>query len=170
LLKGQFKEKLDYSKIFGKQHEKYTFIRNNIHTQLNIHQNLYNDMIDFDSTTQSYYEKELKKKKQIYTKTEYDVMQTKNEIMKSRQVLDDIKGKISEKLELISKRKKTNEKIFTDIQNHLKEYFKDFVRLDRIFKGFKEGDIHAFIAKFKQGQIQYNGSNMLVKNYIQIYF
>jgi hypothetical protein len=162
MLKGQFKEKLNYSKIFGKQHEKYTFIRNNIQTQLNIHQNLYNDMKDFDSTTRSYYEKEMKKKKQIYTKTEYDVMGTKNEIMKSRQALENIKCKISEKMELISKRKKTNEKFFRENKNHLKEYFKDFVRLDRIFKGLKEGDIHVFIAKFKQGQIQYNGSNMLV--------
>jgi hypothetical protein len=122
-------------------------------------------MKNLEWTTRSFYEKEMKKKKLIYTKTEYDVIETKNEITKSRGALEGIKNKISEKMELIANRIKGNEKIFLENINHLKDYLKDFVRLDRIFKGLKEGDIHIFIAKFKQGQIQYNGSNMLVKNF-----
>ena len=168
ILKGEFKEKLKYSKIFGKQHEKYSYIKNNIQTQLSIHQNLHNDMKNFDSTTRSYYLNEMKTKKIVYTKTEYELSKTKKEILKSKSSLVEIKNRISLQVQSVAIRNIGNDKKSLEYKNHLKDYLKDYVRLDRIKKILKEADLDILITKFKSGQIQYNGSKkMVILNYFQ---
>jgi hypothetical protein len=119
-------------------------------------------MKKFDWTTRSYYLNELKTKKIVYTKIEYELSKTKNEILKSKSSLDEIKKQISLQVQSVDIRKIGNEKKSLEYKNCLKDYLKDYVRLDRIKKILKEADLDILITKFKLGQIQYNGSKKMV--------
>ena len=144
------------------QFVKYDEIGQNAKKTHNLQKHLLSEVKDFEATSTLKYDNELNKKKSLCNRLEFEVLSTKKDLLKMQKRLEEMKNLRADKTFQINERKLRNEKHSRDYKEKIREYLRDYIKLQQILRKLKVKDIDSIIRRFKEESVKYVGNNSIV--------